>query len=80
MHPEGMFRVFMSQPIKLSRIQYRLAVELAAQEAAAAELKRQVSQQTGIPEDEVGVDTSADIEITTYPEIRINGVPLEWID
>jgi hypothetical protein len=66
--------------IQLSRIQYRLAVELAAQQAAAAELKRQVSQQTGIPEDEVGVDTSANIEITTYPEIRVNGIPLEWID
>lgn len=77
----NMFRAWMTQPIKLSRIQFRLALELAAQEAAKAELKRQIAEQTGAPADEIQVDgASVDFNLNTYPDFSIDGTAVEWID
>jgi hypothetical protein len=76
-----MFRAWTTQPIKLSRIQFRLALELAAQEAARAELKRQLSEQIGAPADAIDVDGgTVDFRLDTFPEINIGSTAVEWID
>ena len=82
MMPYG--RVFIKPPqrIRLSRIQFRLAIELGAQGAAVIELKRQLAQQIGIPEGEIGIDgASIDFTLNGDPEIGMpEGVAVEWVD
>ena len=67
-------------PIKLSRIEFTLAVELAAQAAAQDELRRQLAVVTGLPANEINVDGfSLDLQIPD-PVINLGGIPYEWVD
>jgi hypothetical protein len=72
------------KPIQLSRIQFRLAVELAAQEAGKAELARQVRDRywdIGFQVGDIEVHgANVDINFTAYPQFDIDGVPVEWVD
>lgn len=73
--------VFSMPPIKLSRIQFRLAIELAAQQAAQAELRRQLAKQTGTAASDINVDgATVDFRIQSDPEILIEGIPIPWVD
>lgn len=68
-------------PIKLSRIQLRLAIEMAAQEAAVIELKRQMGQHIGCEPDDIRIDGAAvDFNILKDPEMDLGGIPVEWVD
>ena len=68
-------------PIKLSRLQLRMAIELAAQEAARLELQRQLGAAFGVPAEDIGIDgASVDFDITKDPELDLGGIPVEWVD
>lgn len=76
---------FPFKTIQLSRIQYRLAVELAMETAGAVELKRQIEAQLeanfGYHRDvEIDEKAVANIEFNNYPEFTLHGFDVEWID
>lgn len=75
-------RVFsVPSPIKLSRVQLRLAIELAAQEAARRELQRQLGEACGVPPEDIGIDgASVDFNIHKDPQLDLGGIPVEWVD
>jgi len=68
-------------PIKLSRLQLRMAIELAAQEATRLELKRQIGTAVGIPPEDIQIDgATVDFHIRKDPDIDLGGIPVEWVD
>jgi hypothetical protein len=68
-------------PIKLSRVQLRMAIELAAQEAAKRELQRQIGEAVGVPPESIEIDgASVDFNMHSYPTPDLGGIPIEWVD
>lgn len=70
-------------PLRVSRVQLRLAIELAASQAASAELQRQLQEQT--PDRRVTIDTWPFLLISepwleSFPHETIDGRRVEWVD
>lgn len=68
-----------SKPLYVSKIQMRLAVELAAQIACQSEYKRQIEPQLiGVELHVTGAEM--DIQIGTWPEFNVHGRQVIWTD
>jgi hypothetical protein len=65
--------------IQISRILLRTAVEMAAQEASRAEIRRQIEAQ--LPGCSITVGGGeADWSFTSFPKFEIPGHRVEWVD
>ena len=71
-----------SNPIRISKIQMRLAMELGAQQASQREYARQVNPQLPWYARINEVDAPIDMEIPddAWPVFEIEGRPVEWTE